>query len=54
MDKTTEKLLKILNRLAKEIDKEDEIPDDLEPGQLSWMLRESVKVITKLAEVKNG
>lgn len=53
MDKTTEKLLKSLARLAREIDEEDEIPDDLEPGQLSWMLRESVKVITKLAEVKN-
>lgn len=54
MDKATEKLLKSLTRLAKDIDEEDDIPEGLEPGELSWMLRESVKVITKLAENRNG
>lgn len=53
MDNATKKLVECLTRLAQDIDTVDEIPDDLEPGELSWMLRKSAQVITKLAENKS-
>lgn len=43
----TQKLIQALRRLAQEIRATDEIPEDLEPGALEYLLREAADEIER-------